>query len=378
MSKGPGEYSEIYRAGSLAEAYALCSALEREGVAARIDNEALQDAVGGIVPGWPTLPRVLVRTFDEAAGRAILEAFLQRADHPADEKEPPLRCLACGAPIGEGDTCPACNWSYASAADAADSPGVEPMLFRSRSAVHELESAHTAAAELPEPSPEESAVRPSLGRRAIWGEVGAVLAVGVVPSIISSLVSFGEPPRALPPYWLEALDRTLLHGCQTFVVLYLIHRSGEPWARFGLVRPGVWDALLGVGLFLAAETVWLLCCGPLPWDPDPTARNLFPRPQQPVDYPLMLLWHGASGFAQELITRAYLITRFELLLRSRLAAVLAAGVLFAAYHGYQSTAAVAESMALAVLYGAAFLLIRRVWPLAIGHALCNILVDLRG
>ncbi|MBI3721260.1 MAG: CPBP family intramembrane metalloprotease, partial [Fimbriimonas ginsengisoli] len=90
----------------------------------------------------------------------------------------------------------------------------------------------------------------------------------------------------------------------------------------------------------------------------------------------MVLGHGASGFAQELVTRAYLVTRFELLLRSRAAAVLLSAALFAAYHGYQSTAAVATAMAVGVAYGVAFLLVRRVWPLAIGHALYNIRLDL--
>jgi membrane protease YdiL (CAAX protease family) len=64
------------------------------------------------------------------------------------------------------------------------------------------------------------------------------------------------------------------------------------------------------------------------------------------------------------------------LLRSRVGAVLLSASLFAAYHTYQSIGGVAHQMEFGVAYGVAFLLLRRVWPLAVGHALCNIRLGL--
>jgi hypothetical protein len=53
-------------------------------------------------------------------------------------------------------------------------------------------------------------------------------------------------------------------------------------------------------------------------------------------------------------------------------AVVAAEAVFAACHAYQRPQGMAAQTVFAVTFGVAFLLIRRVWPLALGHALCNI------
>jgi membrane protease YdiL (CAAX protease family) len=50
-------------------------------------------------------------------------------------------------------------------------------------------------------------------------------------------------------------------------------------------------------------------------------------------------------------------------------------VLFAAYHAYQGAAGAAYSLTFGLAYGIAFLAIRRVWPLVIGHALYNICLE---
>jgi membrane protease YdiL (CAAX protease family) len=215
-----------------------------------------------------------------------------------------------------------------------------------------------------------------LAGRAVWGEVGAVLAVGVVPYLISTTVFLALPPSPPRPYWLSALELTAVSSCIIFVTLYLIRRSGEPWGRFGLTRPRVWDVFPGLGLFLAAQLLWLFCLELMPWDGDPPPGDPAPRPRGPTDYALMVLQYGAAGFAEELVTRAYLVTRFEQLLRSRGAAVLWSSALFAAYHGYQGMVGVTSALAFGIAYGTAFLLLRRVWPLAIGHALYNIHIDL--
>lgn len=362
MSVGSGDPVEIYRARGLPDAHALRIALEREGISARVDNEILQDAIGELLAGWATAPRVLVGPADEAAARAVLEEFLQRTGGLAEAEDTPLRCLACGASMGEANACPACGWSYGLEPDAPPDPDLDAPPTEPAATEDELGSGGPGRADPPPPA---------LASRVIWGEVGAVLAVAFVPSLVYAV--YPLPP---PPYWFDALELTVLSGCTVFVTLYLIHRSGEPWGRFGLTRPGRWDVLLGIGLFLAAEALWLFCCSRVSWDGGPSSGDLFPRPRRPADYALMVLKFGAAGFAEELVYRAYLITRLELLLQSRGAAVLLSGALFAACHAYQGAAGVADKMAFGVAYGVAFLLLRRVWPLAIGHALYNIRIDL--
>jgi membrane protease YdiL (CAAX protease family) len=319
MTTNSGDPIEIYRARSLPEAHALRSFLESEGILARIDNEALQDAVGGLHAGWGTALRILVRPADEAAARAVLQRFLKEA----------------GKKKGGG---------------ASEE---QPATTGSKSAV---------------------ALAP-LERRALWAEVAAVAAVGIVPNLVATLEMVANPTPP-PPYWLDAVQLTVLSGCTIFVTLYLIGRSGEPWKRFGLLRPRLSDIPLGVGLFLVAEALWLFFCGRLPWGGSQGSGVVFPRPLLPEDYALMLLKFGANGFAEELVSRAYLITRLEQLLGSRAAALLLSAVPFAAYHGYLGTANLMYSMGFAVVYGLAFLLFRRLWPLAVGHLLCNTWVDL--
>jgi hypothetical protein len=89
-----------------------------------------------------------------------------------------------------------------------------------------------------------------------WGEVAAVLAAGVVPNVASAVVhAFHPDPPDPARYLADALAHTAESTCIAFIVLYLIRRSGEPWRRFGLVRPRPSDFLLvGPALVL----VWWL------------------------------------------------------------------------------------------------------------------------
>jgi Putative prokaryotic signal transducing protein len=125
MSIGPTERVEVYRARGLPEAHAVRLLLEREGIAAEIDNEFLQGAVGELPMGWTTAPRILVAPVHEAAAADLVRAFLQRPTQTRDEEEGddgPLRCLACGTQMGEAEACPRCGWSYETSGAEADAP----------------------------------------------------------------------------------------------------------------------------------------------------------------------------------------------------------------------------------------------------------------
>jgi membrane protease YdiL (CAAX protease family) len=181
-------------------------------------------------------------------------------------------------------------------------------------------------------------------------------------------------PRPPSPYWVDAVHLSAVSGCTIFVTLYLIGRSGEPWEQFGLKRPLVLDVLSGAMMFFIAW-VLLVILPPLP-DIGRPEGQVFSNPRGAGDLVLMVLKLAIAGFAEELVTRAYLITRLTELLRSRGEAVVCAAVLFASYHAYQGLGGVGYTFAFGVVYGIAFLVLGRVWPLAIGHALYNMHVQL--
>jgi membrane protease YdiL (CAAX protease family) len=361
VTDDPDEPVELYRARSAAEAHAVRTELEAADVPARVDAELLQGIVGEVPGGWVTAPRVLVARRHLDAAHEILDDFLSRADEPAEAADDPeLRCLACRTFMGTADTCPSCGWSYAPAGDAG--PGPEP-------------PAAPMAAEPPEP-----ATRPEPGQApepmtpapgsAGWGEVMAVLAVGVVPNLFAALP--GPRQDAAPPYWADAVELTGLSACTAFVTLYLIRRGGEPWGRFGLDRPAGIDFVLGIGMLIVAELVWILVSR----FGLPSSNQPFAIPRGSADFALMLVAHAANGFSEELVTRAYLITRLEVLLRSRGWAVVLAAAAFASYHAYGGPFGLVFAFVFGLAYGMAYLGVRRVWPLALGHALFNIHIDL--
>lgn len=291
------------------------------------------------------------------------------------------QCPHCGCTLSLADaaSCPACQRPIDEPPEATlgRAPERKPAAApgREQPPDKELETGGAGRPEPLSPGPAVSAALSPATKRALWMEVGAVLAVGVVPNLIAALYHRVHPN---PPasYWLTALTLTGNDGCTIFVTHYLIHRSGEPWQRFGLRRPGFLDVAGGLVLFLVLRYLWVFGCSLVTWDDVPSPFAPHPHPRQAVDYALMVLTFGVAGFAEELVTRAYLITRLEQLLQSRGAAVLLAAALFASYHAYYGIRGVANTLAMGVVYGVAYLLIRRVWPLAIGHALYNIRIDL--
>ena len=90
----------------------------------------------------------------------------------------------------------------------------------------------------------------------------------------------------------------------------------------------------------------------------------------------MVCKFGLSAFSEEVITRAYLITRLSQLFRSPRAAVFVAAIAFTVYHVYWGLLGTVYVFGIGLMFGVAFLLLRRIWPLVISHALFNILLEL--
>jgi membrane protease YdiL (CAAX protease family) len=274
-----------------------------------------------------------------------------------------LRCLACGTALDGSTICPACGCALS----RVHSPDSQP------------------SAELPGPAPPGESLPasgpaapvdfgpPVMTGRAAWLEVAAVLAVGVVPHLLLALTGFAKLGTSIP-YWVDTIELTGISSCIAFVTLYLIFRSGEPWGRFGLAAPAGQDISLGLALLGVAAGTWM-CCVCFNVRSGFTAGP-FPLPGGPHDCVMMVIKYTANSFAEELVTRAYLITRLEVLVRSRGLAVVLAAVAFASYHVYNGALGLGNAFAFGLAYGTAYLAIRRIWPLVIGHTLFNISVEL--
>jgi membrane protease YdiL (CAAX protease family) len=224
----------------------------------------------------------------------------------------------------------------------------------------------------PPPAPPLETRLPDAERSAIWLEVLAVLAVGVVPLFLGAITSPAYSGPAFP-YWADTVFLTGNSICTAFVTLYLIARSGEPWARFGLPPPVLSDVWLGAVMVIVAWVSWVAYLRIANLVPP---IDQFPKPRGPDDYVMMVVKFAASAFAEELVTRAYLITRLEQLMRSRGVAVVLAAILFASYHAYLGLSGVVYAFVVGIAFGIVFLIVRRVWPLALGHAVFLIRVDL--
>jgi membrane protease YdiL (CAAX protease family) len=214
---------------------------------------------------------------------------------------------------------------------------------------------------------------PKLTLEKVWFELGAVLAVGVIPNLGNALLAEPFALNNLPVFWRGCLSSIVSSTCTIFVVLYLISRSGETWERFGLSRPRKMDFVIGFVMLLASVELWQIYPVFRSLDEGLSRVQWFTYARR-GDLPLAGLTFVFTAFSEELVTRAYLITRLEELLRSRTFALLIAALLFASYHIYQGYNAVGATFAFGLLYGGAFLFVRRVWPLVLGHALSNLLV----
>ncbi len=141
------KFVEAYRAAHSIQAHAIELALEESGIQVVIENEALQDAIGGIPAGWPSSPRLLVEESQVATARTIIRqtdpseqpgrglqphetaivmsaatlglagiagAALISDSVPVRELAESTRCLACQAVMTESEeTCSLCGWTYA-------------------------------------------------------------------------------------------------------------------------------------------------------------------------------------------------------------------------------------------------------------------------
>ena len=233
---------------------------------------------------------------------------------------------------------------------------------------------HSTAPALPEASDLRASVKqlPAMSRREIWLELCVVLAVGVVPYFIYGMVSLAMEARQFTVYWTDAVQLLVSAGTIATVVRYLIHRSGETKAKFGLrplrtldwiIGAAVAALVAGCAIGLGYVLLWLGLTGD---------GFQFASAGSGLDLWLLVPMLFVNSLAEELVTRAYLITRLEQLTSSPWKALALSTALFASYHCYQGVAGMTGCAMIGLVFGAVFVYLRRLWPLVIAHTIYNL------
>jgi uncharacterized protein len=207
-------------------------------------------------------------------------------------------------------------------------------------------------------------------------ETGVVILICIIPSLFTSIASL-YLPHGQTSFLYQSLYSTIRSFGWIALVLFMISRSGEPWTRFGLKRfQIVLDLLAAVVIYLFAHvashilwTVILFLEGHSLIQISRHGYMSFAPPSGAGAYAILALMTLSNGFAEEIVVRTYLITRFEQLFGSTGLALLFSTILFAGYHIYQGPAGVISTAFFGLIFGAIFCLFRRLWPLALAHAL---------
>jgi membrane protease YdiL (CAAX protease family) len=183
--------------------------------------------------------------------------------------------------------------------------------------------------------------------------------------------------QSLLAYNVMSFHDIFLHLRYVPVILFLMWRSRDGWARFGFVRPRFFkDIAIAFALALAILVVdeCLFSLRGARYGRSFDWSRLGPWPV-PVDMELVLLARCfAIGFSEELVARSYLIPRLEGVTESSAWAVIISSVLFGLLHSYLSTLSVVLTGFSGILWGITFCKTRRIWPLALSHAIVDYVV----
>lgn len=362
MSSASNRLIELYRAGTLVEANALLAELESAGITAQLTGEDLQNSFGTV--GWAFSPCVMINSANETEARSVLNRFVASLSGINKTSTlPPDTCLSCGKGMSQDLVCKNCGWTF----------------IANRDDWHEPPPKVVQPATEPVQEKPNTIYIPRQSNRQLWCEVCAVLAVVCVPNLISTVEAIVDPQTTTTqPYWFYLAKLASFAVSDIYLVIYLIHRSGDGFARFGLVRPHlVKDLGLALLFYVCEKIVWSMTIPNLVSKDWVTKNDPINKPVGSTEIAGMILMMSLTALAEEISMRGYLIPRLSHLLKSRFGAVLVSTLLFAAYHGYQGAIGFLNAVEFGIFTGIAFLFCRRIWPLAIFHAVGNILLELR-
>ena len=235
-----------------------------------------------------------------------------------------------------------------------------------------------------EPAAQPREAANATGRAATWLEIGAVVLLICAPTLSSlgrSWIWGGEKVtrrhaehQTAAEYAATLFDSMIIRLRLVPVVLVVMWRSGKGWGCFGLVKPKIGkDLLFGIGLWLVVAIF------------DSLIALAFKRPHPWLGLcPVAVPWQRAMllaadccaiGFSEELTVRAYLIPRLEAVTGATWKSVVLSVLVFAFVHLYKGYVGVIHSVVAALIWSIGFCLTRRVWPLAVSHAITDFIVE---
>jgi membrane protease YdiL (CAAX protease family) len=220
-------------------------------------------------------------------------------------------------------------------------------------------------------------------RWVVLAEMAAVLCLAVLPYTVHSLIYYLGVETQKPGFGIDMLMRTVGSLQVSAPLLYILWRSGQPLATFGLLRPR-WFLDAAAALFLVI-VIWVV--NSVSWGVGysllgdailggPSRDKLFSLPQSAGDYLGFVIAQTANAFAEELAMRGYLVTRLRQLGASPLLTIALSAGLFGAYHLYQGLWAAFLITLHGVVFAGAFLRLGRLWPVVMAHLFLNLLVFL--
>ena len=212
-------------------------------------------------------------------------------------------------------------------------------------------------------------------------ETLVVISIGVVPYLFSCLQGWLWQSDDASSAFVSDYGWLAQTGfCVSTVTLFVMYWSDEKWSYYGIVPPKlVADLLVGLVVwfgFLLTTNVWFAFVGGLDGEVSGVGANV-PSSFTTAQLVLLYVACGINGFTEELVMRCYLIPRFEKLLHSTWSSVLLTSALFASYHLYQGLVSASYIFWFGMVCGVAFCMTRRIWPIAIAHALQDVVASLQ-
>jgi membrane protease YdiL (CAAX protease family) len=204
-------------------------------------------------------------------------------------------------------------------------------------------------------------------------ELLLVLAFGCVPYLIDSWVMFLIPREAVYQGSLEDMFYTFSAALRVTVPLLAIIYLRRRWNQVGLVKFSQadihWAALGVVLLFVISRVLYFLIERIAP--NTPSHFNWYPfmlhRPWH--HYVFVAVTSAIIGFQEELTMRGYLLTQWERVSRSTPQAVVFTSLIFGVCHIYQGWIAAIQITVIGIALSLLFVHVRRLWPVAIAHAI---------
>jgi membrane protease YdiL (CAAX protease family) len=224
------------------------------------------------------------------------------------------------------------------------------------------------------------AVEQRATKRRLGEETLLVLALSLLPSTISAIISLTEMPIAgetvaLFPQtdllFTVALRRfvdLLFDFAPVWLAIYLIRRGGENASVIGMQTSEIPRGIaLGVPIGLGLAVLGGL--GQAVTVAMGIQRFLIPIPELGHwwSIPMVVLGYLATSFLEEVVVAAYLVHRLIQMEWKPYLAILASAVFRASYHLYQGFGGFIGNLLMGVLFAWLFVKFRKTWVLIVAH-----------